>query len=139
MGSWLVRTLVRPFDPLILKLTGGRFTAAGPAALPHLLLVTTGRKSGKKREVPLCYTEIDGALYLVASNFGQKNHPGWSYNLDHNPSATITIGTQTREVTATRLEADEIEAIWGFIIDNIPLYGIYRSRTDRTLKVYRLD
>lgn len=138
-GAWLIKTFIRPFDPFILKLTGGRFTAAGPVAIPHLLLTTIGRKSGKEREVPLCYIEHDGAMYLIASNFGQKHHPGWSYNLESNPSASILIGTDTRDVRAVRLSAEEVDEVWPFLVDNIALYDAYRTRTERDIKVFRLD
>ena len=42
-----------------------------------LVLVTRGRKSGKLRSSPLIYFQIEGSseLVVVASNYGQDNHP----------------------------------------------------------------
>ena len=138
-GGSRVIQLFAPLDPLVFKLTGGRITAGGPIVMPHLMLATTGRKSGRKRELMLVYTEIDGDVFVVASNFGKENHPAWSYNLDADPSATMQIGGEARDVKAVRLDQEGVDRIWDRLVDNIPMYRIYRTKTDRQIKVYRLD
>lgn len=139
IGSWFVRTVLRRLDPLVFRATGGRYTAGGPAVIPHLLLTTTGRKSGHEREAQLVYTEIAGANYVVASNFGGPKHPAWSHNLDANPSAIVQIGSERIPVQAVRLAADEVTAVWQALTANIPMYATYRTRTARDIKVYRLE
>lgn len=138
-GSWFMKTFMEPIDPLIYRLTGGRATSAGPVVIPQLLLTTTGRKSGEPRTVQLAYVEIEGKIHLIASNFGGKNHPGWSYNLGANPSAQIQLGPRTFSVTATQLSDEGKEQVWDRIVDAIPNYGIYKQRTERNIKVYRMD
>jgi deazaflavin-dependent oxidoreductase (nitroreductase family) len=98
----------------------------------------TGRKSGKARSVQLGYTEDGEDVLVVASNFGGTNHPAWSYNLDANPQASIQIGSETREVVATRLTDSEKAILWPKIADTIPQMNSYVKRTERNLKVYRL-
>jgi deazaflavin-dependent oxidoreductase (nitroreductase family) len=53
-------------------------------------------------------TVIDGVAHIVASNFGGKNHPAWSYNLDANPRATMQLGSEPIDVTAELLSDAEI-------------------------------
>ena len=138
-GSWFMKTFMEPIDPIIYRLTGGRATSAGPVVIPQLLLTTTGRKSGQPRTVQLAYVEIDGKIHLIASNFGGKSHPGWSYNLGANPAVEIQLGARHIPVSAVQLGDEEKERVWGRIVAAIPNYGVYKSRTERNIKVYRLE
>ena len=126
-------------DPFLFKATGGRFTSIGPSVIPQVLLTTTGRKSGQKREAQLVYTDIDGAVHIVASNFGGKTHPAWSHNLDADPNATMQITRERIPVRAKLLSNGEKDAVWERLVDNIPNYKVYKQRTNRNIKVYRLD
>ena len=138
-GSWFMKRFMEPIDPIIYRLTGGRATTAGPVVIPQLLLTTTGRKSGQPRTVQLAYTDIDGKIHLVASNFGGQKHPGWSYNLGANQNAEIQLGARTFTATATLLSDQEKERVWPALVANIPNYNVYKTRTDRNIKVYRID
>ena len=138
VGRWIAIQLAARLDPVLYKLTGGKLTTVGPQVIPQLVLTSMGRKSGQKRSVQLGFTE-DGPDYLiVASNFGGKNHPGWSYNLDANPSAEIQVGANTKNVVASRLSDDEKSGLWPRISATIPQMKSYRVRTNRNIKVYRL-
>ena len=138
VGRWLVIHLAARLDPVLYKLTGGKLTTVGPQVIPQLVLTSTGRKSGQKRNVQLGFT-VDGPDYLiVASNLGGKSHPGWSYNLDANPNAQILLGADTKNVVASRISDDEKEALWARISTTLPQMKSYVVRTDRNIKVYRL-
>jgi deazaflavin-dependent oxidoreductase (nitroreductase family) len=54
-----------------------------------LLLTTTGRKSGKVHTTPLGWFDRPGGYVIVASNGGGPRHPGWYFNLQSKPQATI--------------------------------------------------
>ncbi len=138
-GGAMMKVSSAHIDPFLFKISGGRFTSIGPVVIPHVLLTTTGRKSGNMREAQLVYTDIDGVVYIVASNFGGKNHPAWAHNLDANPNATMQLKRDPIAVRAKLLDDDEKAAIWERLVGNIPNYKVYRTRTDRNLKVYRLD
>jgi len=126
-------------DPLIYKLTGGRYTSSGPLTIPQLTLTTIGRKSGKERTVQLGYTADGDDVLIVASNFGGESHPAWSHNLDANPSANIRLGPEDKNVTATRLTDSEKAILWPKIAETIPQMKTYVTKTDRNIKVYRLS
>ena len=138
-GVWLVKTFAARVDPLIYKLTGGRYTSSGPLTIPQLTLTTIGRKSGKERTVQLGYTADGDDVLIVASNFGGANHPAWSYNLDANPSAKIRLGAEDKNVVATRLTDSEKAILWPKIAETIPQMKTYVTKTERNIKVYRLS
>ena len=54
----------------------------GPSTAP---LVTTGAKSGLRREHQLTYFHDGRDPILTASNYGGPKHPQWYYNLKANP------------------------------------------------------
>lgn len=139
VGRWIAQTFAAKVDPLLYKLSGGRFTSTGPLTIPQLSLTTVGRKSGKERTVQLGYTEDGEDVLIVASNFGGESHPAWSYNLDANPRAEIRLGVDTKEVIATRLTDSEKALLWPKIAQTIPQMKSYVKRTDRNIKVYRLS
>ena len=138
-GRWIAQTFAARVDPAIYKLTGGRYTSTGPLTIPQLTMTSLGRKSGKERTVQLGYTEDGDDVLIVASNFGGTNHPAWSYNLDASPAAKIRLGTETREVVATRLTDSEKAILWPKIDQTIPQMKSYVKRTERNIKVYRLS
>lgn len=139
VGRWIAKTFAARVDPALYKLSGGRFTSTGPLTIPQLTLTTVGRKSGKSRTVQLGYTEDGEDVLVVASNFGGTNHPAWSHNLDANPAARILLGSESREVVATRLTDSEKAILWPKIAQTIPQMKSYVKRTQRNIKVYRLS
>ena len=138
VGRWIAKTFAAKVDPAIYKISGGRFTSTGPLTIPQLTLTTIGRKSRKERTVQLGYTEDGDDVLIVASNFGGTNHPAWSYNLDANPQVKILLGSEERDVLATRLTDSEKAILWPKIADTIPQMKTYVVRTERNIKVYRL-
>jgi len=137
-GGVLVRAYASRLDPILYKMSGGRLTSAGPQVIPQLVLTTTGRKSGKERAVQLGYAEDGDDVLVVASNLGGTNHPAWSYNLDANPRAKIQLGSEKRDIVATRLTDSEKAILWPKIADTLPQMKTYVKRTERNIKVYRL-
>ena len=138
VGGWITKVISAQIDPFLFRLSGGRFTSIGPVVIPQLLLTTTGRKSGRPRNAQLVYTDVDGIAHIVASNFGGEHHPAWSYNLDANPSASMQLRGEKQEVTAEQLSEKQKNAIWDRLVDNIPNYAVYKERTGRNIKAYRL-
>lgn len=138
-GIWLSKVLASRIDPWLYRKSGGRFTSLGPVVIPFLVLTTRGRKSGQQRDVQLVYTDLDGSIYIVASNFGGERHPAWSYNLEADADAEMDLDGDRIPIRAVRLDDDEKESVWARLCDNIPNYARYRETTDRNIKVYRLD
>lgn len=71
------------------RLSGGRFlwTPADKRGWGALRLTTTGRRSGRPRDVILGYLEEGDAAVLVAMNGWDEGHPAWWLNLQADPDA----------------------------------------------------
>lgn len=136
-GSWTIRKLM-PLDRKIMLRTEGRFTALGPIGAPTMLLETTGRKTGAKRLSPLLFARDGDSIIVVGSNFGQDHHPAWTGNLMANPSGAVIIGGKNIPVTARLLDGEEAEAAYKKMTDVANVYSVYRGRTARSIRVFRL-
>ena len=105
----------------------------GAAGLPVLLLTTSGRKSGKRRTVPLGYL-VDGSDYvLTGSNAGQHRDPAWSSNLRANPQATIEVKGALIPVVAEGAGPQDRSRLWAELIDRAPIYDGYQHLTVREI------
>lgn len=135
-GAWCVRQLT-PVDHQLLLRSNGRYTIFGSFGVPLLLLTTTGRKSGQRRQVPLTYMREGDRLFLVGSNFGQAHHPAWSSNLLADPNAWVTMGGREIPVVAAQLTGPERRVFRNFA-DYASNYEAYRHRADRELRVFEL-
>ena len=120
----------------VFDLTDGR-VAGGFFGMPVVKLVTTGRKSGQRRETMLTAPARtdEGGVVLVASNGGDDRHPAWYLNLVANPEVEIT--TRGRHYTSTAHVAtpDEKAAWWPRIERAFPTYRAYARMTDRDIPV----
>jgi deazaflavin-dependent oxidoreductase (nitroreductase family) len=122
----------------IYRLTGGK-VGGRLGRLPVLLLTTTGRKSGRPRTQPLVYAQTGDGYAVIASKGGAAQHPFWYLNLREDPSATVTVGRETRKVRARDAEGDERERLWGTLADLYPGYERYAQKTSRRIPVVVLE
>lgn len=114
--------------------------AGGPGMLPTLLLTTTGRKSGKPRDVPLIYGESGGAYVVVASRGGTPTHPIWFLNLAAHPECELRVGTRHVCARARVAEGTERERLWRQMANLYPPYDAYQRNTGaRTIPVVVLE
>ncbi|SNS65288.1 nitroreductase/quinone reductase family protein [Rhodococcoides kyotonense] len=136
-GSWVIRNLAG-VDRRLLERTDGKFTILGPIGAPVVLLTTTGRKSGVPRTSPLLYYREGEQLYVVGSNFGQQHHPAWTSNLLADARATVAIGGKKIPVTATPVLGAEKVRIFDEFTKITRVYGEYKTRTDRDMRMFAL-
>ncbi len=112
---------------------GGQFEGA-----PMVLLTHTGRKSGQQRTNPLVYM-ADGDRYLIfASKGGAPTDPDWFHNLKTNPDASVEIGTEKFDVTATEITGEERDRLWAKNVAQRPTFGEYEQKTTRKIPVVAL-
>jgi deazaflavin-dependent oxidoreductase (nitroreductase family) len=135
-GSWCLRRL-RPLDRRLQERSHGRLTVFGPIGVPLLLLTTTGRKTGRRRQTPLIYMREVERLFIIGTNFGQPTHPEWSANLLADPEAWVTMGGRDIPVTARLVQGAEKDRVCAMFEGyNAKVYRSYRSRTSRELRVF---
>ena len=139
VATWLIKHVASPLDPLIFKATNGRFTCFGPPAMPMLTITSVGRHSGKPRSVHLACIEHEGDHLVVASAMGQRKHPAWRYNLEANPNVDIQLRGERFAAQAQVLTDSEKKELWPDILAAIPQINVYRQRTDRNIRVFRLS
>ncbi len=137
-GSWLVRHLASPLDPIIFRLTNGRYTSTLVPTLPMLTMTALGRSSGRKRSVQLAYHRDGDDLLVVASAMGQERHPAWRYNIEANPEVEIQVRGERYAALASVLNHEEKDRVWSAICETIPQIRAYEQRTDRNIRVFRL-
>lgn len=100
-----------------------------------LLLHHTGARSGKSRISPLVYHGEDGRYIIFASKGGAPTNPDWYYNLKADPNASIEVGTDTVDVTASEATGEERERIFRAQVERAPQFGEYAKNTERTIPV----
>jgi F420H(2)-dependent quinone reductase len=127
------------FSVFMYMLTGRRAYRGGPDSQAGFLrLATTGRKSGKQRTVDLIYIR-DGSAYVVtASNGGRPSNPGWFFNLQSNPEATIQVADTQMRVVAEVAGPEKRTELWAGLIRIAPMYGGYEGRTQREIPMVLL-
>jgi len=140
-GAWVFQRTLYPIDKMLYKRTDGRLTVPGlMAGLPVIMLTTTGAKSGEPRSMPLVGIPLGDDLAVIGSNYGQQRTPGWVYNLEADPSATVSFRDRSVEVTARAASDDEADEAFEIAASFYPGYGKYRARAShRTIRVFVLE
>ncbi len=102
-----------------------------------VVLTTTGRKSGEKRQTMLTAPIVEGdKVYLVASWGGGPKHPMWYLNLQADPNVQITRnGTDTNNMVGRVLTTEEKATVWPRITETYKGYAGYQEKTDRDIPV----
>lgn len=134
---WL-SPVIAPAQLWLYRKTGGRFQVSA-LLVPSLVLVSTGAKTGQRRETPLiCWPQPDGSYFVCGSNWGRDSHPAWSTNLIAHPDAAIVVARRHLEVHAELLDDAEREAAWPILEAQWPGYRRYEGQAGRVLRIFRL-
>ena len=103
-------------------------------------LTATGRKTGRTRTLPLYgFDTGDGAIVIVGSRGGSAKDPEWANNLRADPQATVTVGSEVRQVVAREVSGEERERLWAIAAAGFPLYETYRRKTKRLIPLFLLE
>src|SRR3972149_5388854 len=62
------------------------------AQIPFLYLTTTGWKTGRRHEIEIWFTELDGRYYLI-SELGERAH--WVQNVRCNPEIQFRVAGES--------------------------------------------
>lgn len=95
-----------------------------------LRLTTTGRRTGRPREVLIGYFEDGRNLVTMAMNGWDAPEPAWWLNLQADPDAIVRTKRGTRAVRAHRAVGEERARLWrrwGEIDKNLDDYAARRS------------
>jgi deazaflavin-dependent oxidoreductase (nitroreductase family) len=137
----LVRSATRylgALHRLLYRLSGGR-VGGRLWNLPVVLLTTTGRKTGKRRTVPLCSFRDGDDVVVIASYGGLDQPPAWWLNLQANPQAEVQDSGTRRQVIARNAGPEERARLWAEVTARAPGYLEYERRTTREIPVVILQ
>ncbi len=105
-----------------------------------ILLITEGRKSGKKRTSPLLFVRDGDDYVVVASWGGSDNHPHWFLNLRANPRVTVEDHGRTTQAVAYLVEDEQqYQQFWKRFVAIYADYELYQRRTTRRIPLVRLS
>ena len=140
-GSWAFSKVLHHADRQVFKLTKGRSTVPTiVTGLPVVMVTTTGAKSGLDRTMPLLAIPVDGDLAIIGTNFGQTSTPGWVFNLEADPHATVTYREHEVPVVARPADTDEYDTALAAAAKVYPGYDKYRERiSGREVRVFVLE
>ena len=86
---------------------------------PFIMLIHTGRKSGKTRYTPLEYTyETETDSYLLMS--GWRGQTDWYHNVRANPQVRARVGRREFSARAEPLSAEETARLLANILKTSP-------------------
>jgi deazaflavin-dependent oxidoreductase (nitroreductase family) len=129
-GAWFSINIAWKLDPYLLKLTGGRFSTAGPLATA--LLESRGARTGKPRRNATLYFHDGERITIIASKRGWPKHPAWYHNLRAHPN--VTFGGLPFRAEVVEDEAEQ-QRLWGLADRVFPEYADYRERAGKAGRV----
>jgi deazaflavin-dependent oxidoreductase (nitroreductase family) len=118
---------------------GGRAASGPMAGKPLMVLTTTGARTGEPRTSIVTYHKNGDRFAIAASMGGAPKHPAWYHNLIANPDATIEVDNETFKVRATDTSGAERDRLWDEHVAELPEFGEYPKKTDRTIPMLLLD
>lgn len=104
-----------------------------------LLLTTTGARSGQKRIAPLMYLPDGDRMVIFATKAGAPTNPDWYHNLLAHPQATIEVGTETFDVTATVITGEERDRLYSIQAKLFSNFADYEAKSPRKIPVIALE
>lgn len=126
------------FDKLLQRVTRGRVALVQLAGLTGLMLTVHGAKSGIPRSTPLLCVPHEGGWLVAGSNWGHPKPPMWVGNLSAADEATVDFEAKTYDVVPQEATGEERDELWAVMNRTWPNYAKYATRTDRTIRVFRL-
>lgn len=111
----------------------------GDGKIPHVLLTTTGAKSGLTRVNPLNYTTDGDRIIVIASKGGADTHPDWYHNLVANPAVTVEVGTERFAARARTAAGEERERLYNAQAAQMSYFATYQQKAKRQIPLVILE
>ena len=109
------------------RLSGGRIANrfnGGKVAL----VTMTGRRTGKRRTLPLVYAMDGNRILFAASEGGMSRHPAWYHNMKANREVEIQVGAQRKMMRVVEAKTSEETKLWDKLDAAYPDFKEYRLR-----------
>jgi deazaflavin-dependent oxidoreductase (nitroreductase family) len=132
LGRYTVQWMTG-FNNVMYRLSKGRVAGYSTTGAPLCLLTTTGRRTGRKRTVPLLYLPTGEDFVVVASKGGMSTHPAWYLNLRADPRVVVEVHGRTLPALARDATEAERESVWPRLVASYEHFESYRMRTQRII------
>ena len=128
-ASWVLARVLPYLDRIALDLTQNRQTATHVlTGLPALTITTRGARTNRLYRTPLLYFKEGDNFLLIATNFGQKENPGWYYNILAYPEIEVAIDGKTSKYFGTEVAGVDWRVYWEMAVAHYPGYSNYQHR-----------
>jgi deazaflavin-dependent oxidoreductase (nitroreductase family) len=104
-----------------------------------LILTTTGRTTGLRRQSAMIYRRIQGDYVVIASQGGAPTHPSWYLNLCAEPRVEVNVGPDHFVANSRIAEGEERTRLWAMMADHWRNFDVYATRTQRRIPVVVLE
>jgi deazaflavin-dependent oxidoreductase (nitroreductase family) len=136
VGLWLAENIAWRLDPLLLKLTRGRFSTTGPVA--SALLETRGARTGKPRRTATLYFHDGDRLTIIPSKIGAPEHPGWYYNLRTHPDVLYGGLPFRAEIVEDEVERERLWDLADRVFVGFAVYRQWAASSGRVIPIVQL-
>jgi deazaflavin-dependent oxidoreductase (nitroreductase family) len=126
---------------LIADLRSTGEVSSGPlAGKPHLIMTSTGAKTGEPREAVLSFVR-DGEKYVVAGTAGgSPTDPNWIHNVTTTPEVKVEVQRRTFQARA-HIVSDEAtyRRLWDALVESRPDFAAYPAKAGRRIPIVTLE
>lgn len=139
--SFVLARILRPIDLWVMKVTDGRKTLTQAlTGLETICVHTIGARSRKPRLVTLAAARNGEKWVLAATNFGNRRHPAWYFNLLQFPEVDVNLGGRMHKFRARLTKGTERELCWSQLISAYQGFVKYQQRAGgREIPVFVLE
>ena len=103
-----------------------------------LLLETTGRRTGKKRQTPVTYLHDDAGHYVIGGGAGGMTRVDWVANLRGQTETRVWVRRREIAVAVTELHGAERDAAHGRAVARYPEVDKYEQVSQRKVPYFSL-
>lgn len=102
-----------------------------------LVLITTGRRTGRSRRTPLAYASTpDG--WLISGGAAGQPRVDWIANLRASADAQIVVKRRTHQVTASEPTGTDYDSARALVLQRWPRVLGYEAASGRAVPIFRL-
>ena len=118
----------------------GEITSGPLAGKPHLIMTSTGARTGEPREAILSFVR-DGESYVVAGTAsGAPKDPAWVHNVTENPVIKVEAKGRTLQARAQVVTDDTTyRRLWDALVESRPDFAEYPDKAGRKIPVITLE
>jgi deazaflavin-dependent oxidoreductase (nitroreductase family) len=110
------------------------------AGKPHLILTSTGARTGEPREAVLSFVRDDEKYVVAGTAGGSPTDPAWVHNVTANPVVKVEAKLQTFQARAEIVADDEAyRRLWDALVESRPDFAAYPAKAGRKIPIITLE